>query len=121
MSKSPFAIIAGIGPATGRSCALRFAKTYPVVLISRRPESYDDIVSEINQAGGQAMGISADVANPASVRSAFVAIRKKMAGAKLATAIFNAADGLSILPFLETKVEDLDASLNVNAYVSDLP
>lgn len=86
-SKSFFAVVAGVGGGTGRSVALRFAKSYPVVLLARKPESYNSIVDEIKQQGGQAIGISADTSDPQSVKSAFEAIKKELPGKELAAAV----------------------------------
>jgi NAD(P)-dependent dehydrogenase (short-subunit alcohol dehydrogenase family) len=86
-SKSFYAVIAGVGAGTGRSVALRFARSYPVVLLARKPESYNDIVSEIKKQGGEAIGISADTSDPQSVNSAFEAIKKELPDKKLAAAI----------------------------------
>lgn len=86
-SKSFYAVIAGVGPGTGRSVALRFARAYPVVLLARKPESYSGIVSEIRQQGGEAVGISADTSDAQSVASAFESIRKELPDKKLAAAI----------------------------------
>ncbi|RYP23878.1 hypothetical protein DL767_008715 [Monosporascus sp. MG133] len=111
MSSQLFAIIAGAGPGTGRATALRFAKAYPVVLLARRPESYEETVAEINAAGGRAVGVSADAADPASLDGAFEAIgRELMPGLRLAAAVYNAAGGFARKPFLETRVEELDGS-----------
>lgn len=86
-SKSFYAVVAGVGAGTGRSVALRFARSYPVVLLARKPESYSEIVSEIKQQGGQAFGISTDTSDSQSVASAFEAIKKELPGKKLAAAI----------------------------------
>ncbi|KAK4132859.1 NAD(P)-binding protein [Trichocladium antarcticum] len=113
-SKSFYAVVAGVGSGTGRSVALRFAQSYPVVLLARKPESYSDIASEINKQGGQAFGITADTSDPQSVTAAFEAIKKKLPDKKLAAAIYNVGAGFAIKPFLEVNVSDLDASLNSN-------
>ena len=110
-----FAIVAGVGAGTGRSVALKFAKTYPVVLLARRPESFDPVVDEINRAGGRAVGISADTADRKSVDAAFDRIKQELPDAKLAAAVFNAAAGMSRKGFLEQTPEDLEASLRGNA------
>jgi NAD(P)-dependent dehydrogenase (short-subunit alcohol dehydrogenase family) len=85
-SKSFYAVIAGVGPGTGRSLALRFARAYPVVLLARKPESYEAIVSEIRQQGGEALGISADTADAASVKSAFERVKQEFGGRGLGLA-----------------------------------
>ncbi|KAH8899604.1 NAD(P)-binding protein [Thozetella sp. PMI_491] len=115
MNSKFFAVIAGAGAGTGRSVALRFAKEYPVVLLSRRPESYNDIVAEIKKAEGEAIGISTDTSDPASVAAAFETIKKEFPDKKLAAAVFNAAAGFAVKPFLELKPEELQAALKGNA------
>ncbi|KAH7155213.1 short chain dehydrogenase [Dactylonectria estremocensis] len=114
MASAPFfAVVAGAGPGTGRAVALKFAKTYAVVVLARSPESYNDTVAEIKKAGGHALGISTDVADAASVNSAFETIKKELPGSKLAAAIFNVSGGFAKKPFLELKPEELDDSLDV--------
>ncbi|KAK1761394.1 hypothetical protein QBC47DRAFT_290930 [Echria macrotheca] len=114
-SKSFYAVVAGVGAGTGRSVALRFAKAYPVALLARKPESYNDIVAEIKQQGGEAIGISTDTADEASVKAAFETIKKEFPGKKLAAAIYNVGAGFAVKPFLELKAEDLQNSLASNA------
>ncbi|KAK3371272.1 hypothetical protein B0T24DRAFT_313023 [Lasiosphaeria ovina] len=114
-SKTFYAVVAGVGAGTGRSVALRFSKTYPVVLLARKPESYNDVVAEIKAAGGEAIGISADTADPAAVAAAFAAIKKEFPDKKLAAAIYNVGAGRAIKPFLELEPKDLDDSLAGNA------
>jgi short-subunit dehydrogenase len=92
--------------------AVRFAKAYPVVVLARKQESYSGIVSEIEQAGGKAFGISADAADPASIKSAFETIKKELPDSKLAAAIFNVSAGFAVKPFLDLSLSDLDDSLN---------
>lgn len=131
-SKSFFAVIAGVGPGTGRSVALKFAKTYPVALLARKPESYADIVAEITQSGGHAIGIPTDTADPASVAAAFDKIRAEYPGKKLAAAVCtsplplphptkpdlltpptdNVGAGFAVKPFLDLHPSDLAASLS---------
>ncbi|KAK0635136.1 short chain dehydrogenase [Bombardia bombarda] len=114
-SNSFYAVIAGVGAGTGRSVALKFAKTYPVVLLARKPESYNDIVAEIKAAGGQAIGISTDLSSADAQASAAETIKKEYAGKKLAAAVYNASGGVGRKPFLEHTVEDLETGLAVNA------
>ena len=71
------AIIAGVGSGTGASVAKKFAETYPVVLLARKPESFDPLVKEINGSGGKAVGISADVTNGASIKNAISKIKEE--------------------------------------------
>jgi len=114
-SKAFYAVVAGVGPATGRAVALRFAKAYPVVLLARRPEGYNDVVAEIKQSGGQALGISTDVTDAQAVKSAFEKVKQEWPDRKLAAAIFNVGSGHGPKPFQEQKVEELDTVLSANA------
>ncbi|KAH8601312.1 short chain dehydrogenase/ reductase-like protein [Bisporella sp. PMI_857] len=109
-----FSIVAGVGAGTGRSVAIKFAKTYPVVLLARKPENYESIVKEINSSGGQAIGISTDVSSPESVKNAFGEIKKEFKGKKLAAAIFNVGGSFLRKPFLETKLEEYEAGYKAN-------
>ncbi|KAI1656573.1 NAD(P)-binding protein [Daldinia decipiens] len=115
MSSKLFAVVAGAGPGTGRACAIRFSKAYPVVLLTRTPESYQDTVAEINKAGGKAIGISADTSDVKSVDSAFEKIAKELPGFKLAAAVYNVGAGFQRKPFLELSVEDFDVAVGGNA------
>lgn len=87
MASKFYAVIAGVGSGTGRSVALRFAKAYPVVLLARRPESYNDIVAEITSSGGKALGITTDTSDKQSVASAFETIKDEFPEGSLAAAI----------------------------------
>jgi len=114
-----FAIVAGVGPGTGRSVALRFSDSYPVVLLARQPESYNDIVTQINSTGGRAIGITTDATDEASLKSAFETIKKEFGKLQLIAAIYNVRPDSrpSLKPFLELHLQDLDTSLNGNVYV----
>jgi NAD(P)-dependent dehydrogenase (short-subunit alcohol dehydrogenase family) len=112
--QSFFAIIAGVGAGTGKALALRFAKAYPVVLLARKPDSYNDIVSEIEKSGGKAVGVSADTADSESVVSAFNTIKQEFPSSKLAAAVYNVGSGFGMKPFLETNVKDLQSNLAAN-------
>ncbi|OIW27269.1 NAD(P)-binding protein [Coniochaeta ligniaria NRRL 30616] len=115
MASKFFAVVAGVGAGTGRSVALKFAQTYPVVLLARKPESYNSIVEEIKAAGGRAIGISTDTADRKSVDAAFATIKKELPDQKLAAAVFNASTGLSRKGFLDQTPEDFELSLRGNA------
>lgn len=92
-----------------------------MILLARREESYQDLVSEINSSGGRAFGVPTDVTSAASVQSAFQTITKELNGSKLAVAVYNVAAGRSVKPFLELQLADLDTSLKGNALVVNLP
>lgn len=75
MTSKLIAIVAGVGPGTGAAVARKFAATYPVVLLARKPENFEGLASEINQSGGKAVGISTDVSDSKSVKSAVEKIK----------------------------------------------
>ncbi|RAL07820.1 NAD(P)-binding protein [Aspergillus homomorphus CBS 101889] len=107
LSKS-IAIIAGAGPGTGASIARRFAKAYPVVLLARSPSSLDPLVQGINQAGGSAIGIPADVTNVGVMDSTMKQIESQFgANLTVAAAVFNVAGKFSRSPFLDSGSEFL--------------
>ncbi|QDS76713.1 hypothetical protein FKW77_000940 [Venturia effusa] len=115
MASNLYAIIAGVGPGTGAALALKFAKKYPVVLLARRPESYLTLVEDIKKDGGEAVGISTDVASEESVKKAFEKIEGVFGkeGA-CAAAIFNASGRLSRKPFLEQTIDEFSNPYDVN-------
>lgn len=86
MASKLIAIVAGVGPGTGASVARKFAKAYPVVLLARKPENYEDLAKEINGNGGKAIGISTDVSDLGSVKNAIEVIKKEF-GANVGAAV----------------------------------
>lgn len=115
---TPIAIIAGIGPGTGAAVARRFAQSYPVALLARKPESYEPLVQEINRAGGRAIGISTDVADASSVDHALDSIKRELGDdggeVRAAAAVFNASGPFARRPFLETTPAQFAASWDVS-------
>lgn len=77
-----------------------------MVLLARNPDNFNPVVQEINSSGGQAIGISTDVADTNSVNSAFDEIAKKFPNAPLAATIFNPGGGFVKKPFLELTEQD---------------
>ncbi|KAL3481270.1 hypothetical protein BJX99DRAFT_181685 [Aspergillus californicus] len=106
MATKPFAIIAGVGPGTGASIARKFAQAYSVVVLARNPANYDPLVNEINSSGGNALGVSADLSDSSSVKSAFEKISQQHKGSPLAAAVFNSGGGFVRKPFLELTEEE---------------
>ncbi|TGO25708.1 hypothetical protein BPAE_0074g00170 [Botrytis paeoniae] len=113
-SSSFFSIIAGVGAGTGHSVALKFASTYPVVLLARNPANYEPTIQAIISSGGQAIGISTDVSDPSSVSNAFEEIKKQYGSKKLAAAVYNVGGKFVRKPFLELSLEDYEAGYESN-------
>ena len=100
-----------------------------MVLLARRPESYEGAVAEINGGGAgaaaadgkkRAVGVSADASDPGSLDTAFEAIAREFPPADgwcLAAAEYNVGGGFARGPFLDVGVDALDASFQANAYV----
>ncbi|KAF7585889.1 hypothetical protein BBP40_009927 [Aspergillus hancockii] len=112
MAIKPFAIIAGVGPGTGASIARKFAKSYSVVLLARNPANFNAVVDEINSTGGQATGISTDLADSNSVKSAFEKITQQYGESPLAAAVFNSGGGFVRKPFLELTEDEFVSGFN---------
>lgn len=80
MSSRLVAVVAGVGRGTGAAIAHKFASQYPVVCLARNPESYEEVVSEINKSGGNAIGVTTDLSNAKSVKSSFDRLEKEFGG-----------------------------------------
>jgi NAD(P)-dependent dehydrogenase (short-subunit alcohol dehydrogenase family) len=115
VSEKFYTVVVGIGPGTGRAVAIRFSKEYPVVLLARKPESYENAVAHITKAGGRAIGIAADATDKDSLKKAFETIEKELPGFKLAAAVYNVRPDIRKIggfgPFLERTLEQLDTTL----------
>lgn len=96
--------------------ARKFALKYPVALLARNPTNYESLVKEIEAAGGKAIGISTDVSDGASVKSAFEKIKKESDGAPLTAAIFNVGGRFIRKPFLELNEEEFMSGMEANGY-----
>ena len=110
---APIAIIAGVGPGTGAAVARKFALTYPVVLLARNPDNYTSLVSEINAnktGPGKALGISTDVSDAESVKSAFAKIEETFGKeTRVAAGVFNVGGRFIRKPFLELSEEEFES------------
>ena len=113
---NPIAIIAGVGPGTGAAVARKFSRSYPVALLARSSSSYESLVSEINGAGGKAVGVSADVSDEASMKAAQQKINEAFGSSgevSAAAAVFNASGKFSRKPFLESSLGEWTGGLDV--------
>lgn len=79
-------------------------------MLARRPESYEDTVRDIQQAGGQAIGIIADVADAESLNRAFDTVGEALPNSKLAAAVYNVNSGFMMKPFLELQLDEFQNS-----------
>ena len=96
---------------------------YPVVLLARNPANYEFLVSEIQQNGGKALGISADNSSADSLRAAFDKIKASNLGGredgqvKVAAAVLNGSGGYVRKPFLDLTLDEYDAGVAAAGYV----
>lgn len=111
------AVIAGVGPGTGASIARTFAKKYAVALLARNPDNYNALVTEIEKAGGKAIGVSTDVSSPESVEAALEKV-KEFAGSDgtVNAAVFNVGGKLVRKPFLDLTLEEFESGFAANGY-----
>jgi NAD(P)-dependent dehydrogenase (short-subunit alcohol dehydrogenase family) len=84
----PVCAIVGVGPGNGAALARRFAREgYRVALLARTRETSESLAAEL----GDAKAYACDVADEASVKAAFAAIRTDLG--EVDVAVFNAGSG----------------------------
>ena len=111
-NRKPIAVVVGVGPGLGAALARRFAAEYSVALIARKADYLAQLAAEINSHGGHALPFPANVADAASIDSAFAAIRAQLGDPD--ALLYNAA----MRPFgrlMETKPSTFENTWRVNA------
>jgi NAD(P)-dependent dehydrogenase (short-subunit alcohol dehydrogenase family) len=107
--KSPVCAVVGIGPGNGEALARRFAADgYAVALMARRTELTAKLAAELPLARAYAL----DVAEAASVATAFAAVRAELG--EVDVLVFNAGSGVWGT-IEEVKAEDFERSWRINA------
>ena len=110
--KDKVALLTGASQGIGRETALALAEAgAKVAAAARNEEKLASLVSEIVNAGGEAIAIKMDVADPEQVKSGFKQVLEKFS--RLDILVNNAAitrDGLA----LRMKQEDWDAVIRTN-------
>jgi 3-oxoacyl-[acyl-carrier protein] reductase len=110
--KEKVALVTGASQGIGRATALAFASSgAKVAVAARQVAKLEELVKEIEAAGGEALAVPLDVADPAQVKTAFAAVLAKFG--KLDVLVNNAAITRDTLA-LRMKVEDWDAVLRTN-------
>ncbi|RWR31869.1 SDR family oxidoreductase [Sinirhodobacter populi] len=117
MSQSRFRgktiIVTGAGTGMGRAAALRLAQEEAkLVLLGRRPGPLEEIVAEIEDAGGKAVAITCDISRSEAVSTAVAEVVTR----------FGNIDGLfanagilgEFKPLAETETDDFDALIAIN-------
>ena len=94
--------------------ARRFAQSYNVFLLARNPKNYEPIVTEINEGGGHAIGISCDTSDGKSVQNAFQALQGELGQSKVVAAIYNVGGKFIRKPFLELSEDEFESGWTAN-------
>jgi len=118
MAASRVAVITGIGSGggTGAAVARRFANVgYKVALVSRNPQSLQNLSDSIKATGGLATPFPVSVYSHSEIKKAFDSIRKEWPGDSIRVAVWNAGDGVWA-PFLNTTEEQLQKVLDSAAF-----
>ncbi|HTZ75353.1 MAG TPA: 3-oxoacyl-[acyl-carrier-protein] reductase [Candidatus Aquilonibacter sp.] len=110
--KEKVALVTGASQGIGRATALALAENgAKVAIAARNAEKLASLAAEIVQAGGDALAVTMDVADPAQVRAGFQQVLGKFG--RLDSLVNNAAITRDTLA-LRMKLEDWDAVLRTN-------
>lgn len=94
------ALVTGAGSGVGRATSLALVQNgWTVVLAGRRPDPLNETASLAKDAGGQAVPMTADVADPDSVAALFAGIRERFG--RLDLLFNNAGTGAPAVPLEE--------------------
>lgn len=108
------AIVTGSGRGLGRAVALLFAQEGAgIVVASKEPEEVESTVKTITDAGGRAVGLAVDVADPQSADKAVELAEKQYGSVDI---LVNNAGIDYATPFLTTPQEAAKAIMQVNFY-----
>jgi glucose 1-dehydrogenase len=106
------ALVTGGGAGLGRAAGLLLARRgASVALADIRPERVEEAVAAVRAAGGQAVGVVADVADPAELQRAIDAAVEAHGRLDL---MVNAAGVIHVIPFLDVTPEEYRRLMAVN-------
>jgi 2-hydroxycyclohexanecarboxyl-CoA dehydrogenase len=106
------AIVTGAAAGIGAACAIRLAADGATVgVLDLDAQRCADTVAAIKDAGGEAIALGADFAEPDQIEAALVAVRSAFGPV---TILVNNAALPGYAPFLETKLEDWERILKAN-------
>jgi 2-hydroxycyclohexanecarboxyl-CoA dehydrogenase len=106
------ALVTGAAAGIGAACARRLATDGMAVgVLDLDEERCAATVSDIHAAGGKAIGLGADISDPAQVERALAKLRS---GLGPVSVLVNNAGIPGYAPFLETRLEDWAKILKIN-------
>ncbi len=106
------AVVSGGAGGAGRAATLRFAaEGASVGIVDIQSQAGEQLASEIEAAGGQAMFVEADVSQGQDVKTAVDRILQRFGKVDI---LFNHAGTLIVKPFLETTEAEWDWLMAVN-------
>ena len=112
--KNAVVVITGSSSGIGRATALKFARLGARLIINSKSnvEGGRKVVSQINELGGTAIYVRADVSDPLQVKSLFEQTRKEFGS--IDVLINNAGSNSGAGSLLETTKDDWIAAINDN-------
>jgi len=109
--KDKVAIVTGAGQGIGKGIALALAKEGAKVVVSDISEKRNDVVKEIQNSGGEAIAVKADVSNSEETGEMAKATIEKFGKIDI---LVNNAGIYPLKPLIEMTEEDWDKVLNIN-------
>jgi 3-oxoacyl-[acyl-carrier protein] reductase len=109
------ALVTGASSGIGRACALELAREGArVCAVARNPQRLEGVVSEINDAGGDAFWVSADLSTEAGCREAITACASRWGSIDILVNVAGAAQNAHVLDELTPAV--IDDALGLKLY-----
>ena len=113
MAERKVALVTGAGTGVGRAVTLALMREgYAVVLAGRRQELLEAVAKEGAQTPGEALTVTADVANPESIKALFA--RTKQTYGRLDVLFNNAGIGAPAMPIEDLALDKWQAVVATN-------